>query len=119
MDQCILIATGAFIPDGVGSVVKYEIVNAATGDGHAGSAVSLVAPAKQGLSVCTVGKEAKSTKWPSSAARSSTLSVLGYWRGGGGRSECVRYRVDGRPSFGAAFVVRACRVGVGLSIAIA
>lgn len=55
----MLIVTGVLAPDDVDSVAKYEIMDTLTGDGRAGSAVSFVAPTKQGSNVCAVGKEAK------------------------------------------------------------
>lgn len=56
--QCVRIMTGAPVPADVDAVVKYEIVDVASGDGRTGSRVVFKAPAKQGDNIRAAGEEA-------------------------------------------------------------
>ncbi len=57
--ECVRIMTGAPVPAGADSVVKYEIVPVVSGDGKAGSRVSFAAPTKVGSNIRKRGEEAR------------------------------------------------------------
>lgn len=57
--ECVRIMTGAPLPSDADAVVKYEIVEALDGDGHAGSLVSFSEPCSVGSNVRYAGEEAK------------------------------------------------------------
>lgn len=56
--QCVRIMTGAPLPEGLDSVVKYEIVNIVSGDGKPGSRVAFIAPTSLRANVREAGEEA-------------------------------------------------------------
>ena len=58
-DQCVRIMTGAPIPADADAVVKYELVQAITGEGKTGSTVAFSAPTSVGSNIRHAGEEAK------------------------------------------------------------
>ena len=57
--QCVRIMTGAPLPADADAVVKYEVVNAVSGDGKPGSRVAFRAPADARANVREAGEEAR------------------------------------------------------------
>ena len=57
--QCVRIMTGAPLPADADAVVKYEVVNAVSGDGKPGSRVAFRAPADVRANVREAGEEAR------------------------------------------------------------
>ena len=57
--QCVRIMTGAPLPADADAVVKYEVVNAVSGDGKPGSRVAFRAPADARTNVREAGEEAR------------------------------------------------------------
>ena len=58
-DECVRIMTGAPLPAAADSVVKYEIVRVAQGDGRKGSVVEFCAPCERRENVREAGEECK------------------------------------------------------------
>ena len=57
--QCVRIMTGAPLPTDADAVVKYEVVDAVSGDGKPGSRVAFRAPADVRANVREAGEEAR------------------------------------------------------------
>ncbi len=58
-DECIRIMTGAPLPEGCDSVVKYEVVDIVEGDGRSGSVVAFRSPTNVASNVRNAGEECK------------------------------------------------------------
>ncbi len=90
--QAVRLMTGAPLPAGADSVVKYEVVTVVEGDGGAGSRVSFAAPVKAGEAVRAAGEEFKAGEVALSAGTCVNAYALGMLASAGAAQRGVPVR---------------------------